>query len=66
MGGGGQREGRPGACCEKLLLQLMKEVGEGCIKSKMNLDWAEFDLESPKTILLGLPRPQHQIIHFLF
>ena len=42
----------------------MKGVGLGCLKSKMNLDWAKFDPESPKTILLGLPRPEHQIIHF--
>jgi len=27
VGGGGQRDGRPGACCEKLLLQWMKGVG---------------------------------------
>ena len=50
VGGGGQREGRPGACCIQLLLQWMKGVGEGRLKSKMNLDWAKFDLESPTTI----------------
>ena len=44
----------------------MKGVGLGCLKSKMNLDWAKFDLESPKTILLGLPRPEHQIIYIYY
>ena len=38
---------------EQLLLQWMKGVGEGCLKSKMNLDWAKFDLESPKNNSAG-------------